>query len=268
MTNSSYTSLIRHLRTLVHHHELLIRMMHREISSRYRQSFLGISWAFIKPVATVAIFTFVFSIIARLPSGQYSYPLFVLSGFLPWTFFSVSVSAGVSSLTSQANLITKIYFPREILPLSSLAASALDFLITFLLLAGLMIHSQVDISWNLLFAIPILAIEILLTVGIMLILSLINVWYRDISHFTGLMLQLWMYLTPVVYPINMVPENYRTFMWLNPMVGIVEGFRAAAIRAESPDATMLLISFVISFLIFVAGYGLFKTHEFRLADTI
>jgi lipopolysaccharide transport system permease protein len=192
----------------------------------------------------------------------------VLSGFLPWTLFSVSVGAGISSLTSQANLITKTYFPREILPLSSLAASALDFVITFLLLAALMVYSQVEISWNILFAIPILAIEILLTIGIMLILSLINVWYRDISHFAGLMLQLWMYLTPVVYPLSMVPENYRSFMWLNPMVGIVEGFRAAVVEAESPDAGMLLISFVISFLVFVGGYGLFKTHEFRLADTI
>lgn len=268
MTKSAYLVLLQNFRTLAQHHELLIRVMHREITSRYRQSFLGIAWAFLKPMATVAIFTFVFSIIAKLPSGQYSYPLFVLSGFLPWTFFSVSVATGISSLTSQTDLITKIYFPREILPLASMAASALDFLITLLFLITLMIYSHVELSWNILFAIPILAIEILWTVGIMLFMSLINVWYRDITHFAVLMLQLWMYLTPVVYPFNMVPESYRILMWLNPMVGIVEGFRSAVIRAESPDAGMLLTSLVISLLVFFVGYGVFKKNEFRLADTI
>jgi len=142
-------NLFRHLRTLIRHHELLTRMMHREISSRYRQSFLGIAWGFIKPLATVAIFTFIFSGIAKLPSDHLPYPLFAMTGLLPWTLFSVTVTSGISSLTSQSNLVTKTYFPREILPLASLAASALDFLIALLFLIAMMIFFKVGLSWNL-----------------------------------------------------------------------------------------------------------------------
>jgi lipopolysaccharide transport system permease protein len=268
VTKRDDINLFRHLLILAKHHELLIQMIHREISSRYRQSFLGIAWAFIKPMATVVIFTLIFSGIAKLPSDHLPYPLFLMAGLLPWTMFSVAVTTGISSLTNQSNLIAKIYFPREILPLASLAASALDFIIALLFLIAMMIYFQIGLTWNLLYAIPILIIEILLTFGVTLFLSLVNVWYRDITHAAGLMLQLWMYLTPILYPLHLVPETYRAIFGLNPMVGVIEGFRSAMIKGEPPETRLLIVSFCISFFIFLVGYVLFKRYEFRLADVI
>ena len=268
MTNTEDLNLFRHLGILARHNELLFQMMHREISSRYRQTFLGIAWAFIKPAATVAIFTFVFSGLAGIPSDGVPYPLFLIAGLLPWTLFSIAVTSGASSLTGQSNLVAKIYFPREILPFASLAASFLDFLIAVLFLIALMIHFGVTLTWNILYAVPILMIEILLTLGVVLFFSLANVWYRDITHAAGLLLQLWMYLTPVLYPLNLVPEGHRKLMGLNPMVGIVEGFRSAVILGTPPEPGLLAWSLCASSLIFLAGYGVFKHNEFRLADVI
>jgi len=268
MTKADDLNLFRHLGHLARHRELLFQMMHREISSRYRQTFLGIAWAFIKPMATVVIFTFVFSGLAKFPSDRLPYPLFLMAGLLPWTLFSVAVTSGISSLTGQSNLVAKIYFPREILPFASLAASALDFLISLLFLIALMIHFRIGLTWNLLYAAPILLIEILLTLGVTLFLSLANVWYRDITHAAGLLLQLWMYLTPVLYPLHLVPGDYRRIMVLNPMTGIVEGFRSAVILGTAPETGLLAWSFGASLFIFLVGYGLFKRFEFHLADVI
>lgn len=268
MTNTDDLGLFRHLGLLVRNRELLFQMMRRESSSRYRQTFLGIAWAVIKPMATVAIFTFVFSGLAKIPSDSVPYPLFLLSGLLPWTLFSIAVTSGVSSLTSQSNLVAKIYFPREILPFASLAASALDFLIALLFLIVLMLHFRVGLTWNLLYAVPILLIEVLLTLGVILFFSLANVWYRDVSHAAGLLLQLWMYLTPVLYPLDLVPAGARKLMALNPMVGVVESFRSAVIMGTPPEPGLLAWSLGASLIIFLTGYGVFKRNEFRLADVI
>jgi lipopolysaccharide transport system permease protein len=268
MTNTNDLGLFRHLGLLVRHRELLFQMIHREISSRYRQTFLGIAWAFIKPAATVAIFTFVFSGLAKIPTDRVPYPLFLMAGLLPWTLFSTTVASGVSSLTGQSNLVAKIYFPREILPFASVAASALDSFIALIFLIGLMIHFGVGLTWNVLYAIPILMTEILLILGATLFFSLANVWYRDIAHAAGLLLQLWMYLTPVLYPLDLVSGTARRMMGLNPMAGIVEGFRSAVILGVPPEPGLLAWSFGTSFFIFLAGYGVFKRCEFRLADVI
>jgi lipopolysaccharide transport system permease protein len=268
MTKRDGLNLFRHLLILARHHELLTRMIRREISSRYRQTFLGTAWALIKPMATVVIFTLIFSGIAKLPSDELPYALFFMAGLLPWTLFSMAVTTGISSLTDQSNLVAKIYFPREILPLASMTASTLDFLIALLFLIVMMIHFRVELTWNLLYAIPILIIEILLIIGVTLFLSMVNVWYRDITHAAGLMLQLWMFLTPIIYPLRLVPGKYRVIYGLNPMVGIIEGFRSAVIKGEPPEPGSLLVSFGISVLVFFFGYGLFKLYESRLADVI
>ncbi len=268
MTDTSDLNLFRHLGLLARHHELLFQMMRRELSSRYRQTFLGIAWAFIKPAATVVIFTFVFSGLAKIPSDRIPYPLFLMAGLLPWTLFSTAVASGVSSLTGQSNLVAKIYFPREILPFASVAASALDSFIALLFLIGLMIHFGVGLTWNVLYAVPVLMIEILLILGVTLFFSLANVWYRDAAHAAGLLLQLWMYLTPVLYPLDLVPGTARWMMGLNPMAGIVEGFRSAVIMGAPPEPGLLAWSFGASLIIFLAGYGVFKHFEFRLADVI
>lgn len=262
------TPLHSHLVNLAAHRELVFSLTYRQIYARYRQSVLGLTWAILRPIATVIIFTVVFSYIAKFPSDDLPYPLFVFGALLPWTLLSSAIGAGVPSLTNQANLVSKIYFPREILPISTILASAIDFVIAAALFVVLLIFYQVGITWNLLYAIPILFIEILLLLGFVLLLSMINVWFRDVSHAISLLIQFWMYLTPIIYPLSMVPERFRWLYDLNPMVGIVEGFRSVVLKGEPPPLDLLAISLTISVLLFVVGYVLFKQREFEFADVI
>ena len=256
------------LRGLAAHHELLGYMVYREIHARYRQSLLGIGWAIIKPVVTLTIFTVIFSYITRLSSDGLPYPLFAFAALLPWTLFSTCVSAGIPSLTDQANLVSKIYFPREILPIAAIIVSALDSLISFFFLGCLMLFYQVQLSWKVLYVVPILFIEALLILGITLGLAMANVWYRDVTVGSALMLQLWMYLAPIIYPFSLVPEEFRGIYSLNPLVGIVEGFRSAVIKAETPDMQLLAISAIAGIFSFLIGYRVFKACEGDFADVI
>jgi lipopolysaccharide transport system permease protein len=263
-----FASLPSHLANLVENRELIFSLTYRQIYARYRQSVFGMAWAVLRPIATVIIFTVVFSYIAKFPSENLPYPLFLFGALLPWTLLSSSIGAGVPSLTNQSNLVAKIYFPREILPISAIFASAVDFLIAGAIFIVLLLLYQVDITWNVLYLIPILIIEVLLLTGLVLLLAMVNVWFRDVSHAITLLIQFWMYLTPIIYPYSMVPERIQWLYNLNPMVGIVEGFRAAVLRGEAPDFELLSISLVISLVLFVLGYTLFKEREFQFADVI
>ena len=261
-------SLLFHLKELLNHHELLARIIHREIHSRYRQSLIGIGWALVRPIVTVLIFTMVFSVITKVPSDNIPYPLFAFSALLPWLLLNNGLAAGVSILPGNSDLVANIYFPREILPLAAIIASGLDFLIAFFVFLGLMLFYRVEFSYNFFYVGPILVIEIFLLTGMTLLLSMVNVWYRDITHSIGIITQLWMYLTPIIYPYSMVPAKFRVIYDLNPLVGIVEGFRSATIKGAQPDAILLAISAFISLLLFLFGYRIFKKREFEFADVI
>jgi lipopolysaccharide transport system permease protein len=256
------------LAQLVEKRELVVSLTYRQIYARYRQSVLGLTWAVLRPIATVVIFTVVFSYIAKFPSDGLPYPLFVFGALLPWTLLNSGIGAGVSSLTNQANLVAKIYFPREILPISAILASAVDFLIAAVIFVILLFIYQVEVSWYILYAVPILLIEVLLLLGLVLLFSMVNVWFRDVGHAMVLFLQFWMYLTPIIYPLSMVPERFRWLYDLNPMVGIVEGFRNVFLRAAPPPLELLATSAVASVVLFVLGYSLFKQREFQFADVI
>jgi lipopolysaccharide transport system permease protein len=261
-------SMFSHLKLLFDSHELMTRIVYREIHSRYRQSLIGIGWAFIRPVVTVLILTVVFSVITKVPSDNIPYPLFAFSGLLPWLLFNNGLVAGVSVLPGNSDLVANIYFPREILPLAAITASGLDFLIAFFVYLGLLMFYQVGFSWYFLYVCLILLVEIFFLVGMTFLLSMLNVWYRDITHSIGIFAQLWMYLTPVIYPFSMVPEKFRALYALNPLVGIVEGFRSVTIRGEPPDIKLMAISALISLLLFLFGYKIFKAREFEFADVI
>lgn len=263
-----FLSLPGHLASLAANRELVVSLTYRQIYARYRQSVLGMAWAVVRPIATVTIFTIVFSYIARFPSDDLPYPLFVFGALLPWTLLSSALGAGVPSLTNQRNLVAKIYFPREILPIAAILASAVDFIIAALIFLILLLFYQVGITWNLLYVIPILLIEVVFLVGLVLLLSMANVWFRDVSHAISLLVQFWMYLTPIIYPLSMVPERFRWLYDLNPMVGIVEGFRAAVLKGQSPDLSLLSISLIAAVVTFTLGYALFKQREFQFADVI
>ncbi len=259
---------MKNLINLIKYRELIYNLIRRFVKARFKQSALGIMWVVMKPIVTVAILTIVFSKFAKFPSDGLPYPLFSFGALLPWTLFTASLGAGVTSLISSANLVTKVYFPREILPLSSIISASLDVVIAAVLFILLLFFYNVEITMNILFIIPILVVEFVLVFGIVLLLSAINVWYRDVSQAMGLLTQLWMYLTPVIYPLSMVPDKFKQFYILNPMVGIVEGFRSALLKGTMPDMYLLGISAGIAVIAFIIGYSVFKAKELDFADVI
>lgn len=259
---------MKNLKNLFVYRELIYNLTKRQIKARFKQSALGVSWAILKPAGTVAIFTVVFSYFAKLPSEGIPYPLFAFGALLPWTLFASAIGAGVPSLTSFPNLVTKVYFPREILPLSAIISTSFDVAISAVIFVILLLFYKVAITLSILFIIPIIAIELIFAFGLVLFLSTVNVWYRDVGQATGLLMQFWMYLTPIIYPMSMVPEKFKPFYVLNPMVGIVEGFRNALLKGVGPDMGLLGISTVIAIITFITGYSIFKAKEFDFADVI
>jgi lipopolysaccharide transport system permease protein len=247
---------------------LIYNLTLRQIRVNFKQSFFGILWSILKPACTVLILTVVFSRIAKFPSDGIPYPLFAFGALLPWTLFTTILGVGVPSLVSNASLIKKIYFPREILPLSAIFGASLDVAISSFLFVILLIFYKVGITLNIFFIIPIIIIEFLFAFGLALIIGTVNVWYRDAGQATGLLTQFWMYLTPIIYPFSMVPEKYRSIYALNPMVGIVEGFRNAVIKGIVPDMGLLGISAATAAVTFVIGYSVFKSKEFDFVDVI
>lgn len=259
---------MKHLKNLFLYHELIYNLTMRQIKARFKQSVFGIMWVVLKPIVTVAILTIVFSKFAKFPSDDLPYPLFSFGALLPWTLFTSAIATGVPSLVGNANLVTKVYFPREIIPLSAIISTILDVAISGVIFMGLLVLYKIDITLNILYVIPIIIVELVFAFGVVLILSTVNVWYRDVGQATGLLMQLWMYLTPIIYPLSMVPEKFRQFYVLNPMVGIVEGFRSALLKGTMPDMYLLSISTVIAVITFIIGYSVFKAKEFDFADVI
>ncbi len=255
-------------RTLFIYRELLFAWTRRTINSRYQQSILGGLWAILQPVSSVAIFTVIFTLFIPVNTSGIPYVLFSYTAMVPWTFFSTSIVDMVDSLVSNMTLISKIYFPREILPVAVLLARSLDFGIAGGVLALLMLFYQVHISINgLLFFPGILLVQVALTMGLGLFGAALNIFYRDVRHLFALGLQIWLYATPIIYPVSLVPERLRPYYFLNPMTGVIEAYRDILLRGEAPG-TYLFISIFISLVIFIIGYSFFKRVEFQFADVV
>ena len=215
----------------------------------------------------MVIFSVVFGQLAKLPSDGFPYPVFVYAALLPWTFFASSISASGQSLIGSSHLVSKVYFPRLIIPLSSVGAGLVDLLISTVILLLMMLWYGVDWSWNLLAA-PLLLIAVIFTsLGVGTLLSALTVAYRDFTHLTPFMVQIWMYVTPVIFPVSLVPERWQWLLYLNPMTGLIEGFRAAFL-GKPFDVVGLAISFVIATVVFVCGVAYFEKVERRFADII
>jgi lipopolysaccharide transport system permease protein len=255
------------VRALVQYRDLLIALSAHRLRVRYKQSVLGIAWAIIQPVALMLIYTLVFSIISRVKTTGAPYAVFAYAALLPWTFFSTALTNATNSLVSHAQLVTKVYFPREILPISYLIAALADLLVASLVMAGLMIYYHVPLTTRSLWILPITAIMASFTMVCALLFSAMQVRVRDIGMAMPLLLQLWMFASPVVYPLHQVPERFRGFYVFNPMVGIIENFRAALLGTEF-DVYSLLISAAVSFLLLPFAYLYFKRVEATVADVI
>ncbi|MCA9944302.1 MAG: ABC transporter permease [Ardenticatenaceae bacterium] len=262
--------MIAHVQNLFHFRELIGMWAFREIRVRYKQSILGAAWAVLQPLTLMLMFTFVFSKIARIETDQ-PYPIFSYTALLPWTLFATSISFGVNSLINNMNLVTKTYFPREVLPLGVIGAALFDFLIASSIFVLLMIYYQIPVTIHFLWIPVFLVIQIFLMLGIILIGSALTVFYRDVRFIVPLGLQLWMYATPIIYPIRLVEESvpqFRTLYALNPMVGIVESYRAVILEGVAPNFADLGIAAAVSIILFIVAYIIFKRLEVLFNDLI
>ena len=253
---------------LVRYRDLLLLWTLREVRVRYQQSVLGAAWAVLQPLTMMLVFTIVFSRLIRVDTDGIPYPIFVYSALVPWTYFTTAIAQGIPSLVNNMNLVTKIYFPREILPFASVGASMLDYLIAFSIFLGMMVFYSVPVRPMMLLVIPLLLLQILLMLGVTLIGGAVIVFFRDMRFVVPLMTQVWMYATPIIYPVSLVPEWFRPYYYLNPMAGIIDGYRRVLLLGELPDAQGVAISAVVSLLLLVSGYLLFKRLEPLFADLI
>jgi len=229
---------------------------------------LGWLWAIVQPVASVAIFTIIFTYFVPVDTGTIPYPVFSYVAVVPWAFCANSLQDMTVALTANFGLVTKVYFPREILPVSAMLARLLDLGVAALVLVGLMFIYRVPVALPALLFLPfILAVQILLVIGLGLITSAVNVFFRDIQPLLTLVIQLWFYASPIIYPVSLVPEKWRLLYFLNPMAGILESYRAVLLYQRLPDSTFLFAA-AEAVLLLAFGYWLFKRLEFQFADII
>lgn len=257
------------LRDLWTYRELVFFMIWRDIKVRYRQTLLGAAWAVIQPVMTMIVFNFLFGTVAKVPTDGIAYPIFAFTGLLPWGLFTTALNQASRSLTANHNMITKIYFPRLVLPVASVLAGLIDFAIAFVILIGLMIYYKVTPAWNVLWALPLfLLLAIITALGVALWLSAINVQYRDVNYALPFITQFWLFITPVAYSARVISEKWQLVYSLNPMAGVVNGFRWALLGSgNGPDAA-LWVSAGIAVLVLLSGLFYFRNMERTFADTI
>jgi len=257
------------LRDLWVYRELVVFMIWRQLKVRYKQTALGALWAIIQPLMTMIVFNFIFGNVAKVPTDNIPYPIFSYTALLPWGLFTTALNQASRSLTTNQNMVTKIYFPRLVLPISSVLAGLVDFAIAFVILVGLMFYYGVTPAWNVLWTLPLfLLLSIVAALGVSLWLSAINVQYRDVNYALPFLTQFWLFITPVAYSASVISDKWQLVYSLNPMAGVVNGFRWALLGAGNGPDLALWISVGISLVILVSGLFYFRNMERTFADTI
>jgi len=256
------------LRDLWLYRELIFFMTWRDLKVRYKQTLLGASWAILQPFLTMIVFSIFFGTLAKVPSDGVPYPIFSYTALIPWTLFSKALQDASRSLVANRHMITKVYFPRMILPLSSVMAGLVDFLIAFVVLLGMMWYYKISPTVNV-WVLPLFLLLALITaVGVGLWLSALNVLFRDINYVLPFLTQFWMYLTPVAYPSSMIPTEWQVIYALNPMTGVVEGFRWALLGTGQPPGIMTLVSSIAAVVLLISGMFYFRRMERLFADMV
>lgn len=260
--------MVENVQQFVSSRDLLWAWTDRTIRGRYQQSLLAWLWAVVQPVATVAIFTLIFTRFVPIDTQGIPYVVFSYTAVVPWTLLAASLNDMVHALVQNMNLVTKIYFPREILPVAAVLARLMDFGIAFLLLIGLLLFYQMPIVAGALLYIPlILAIQLALILGLGLACAAMNIFYRDVQPLLTLGLQIWFYASPIIYPISQVPATLRPYYYLNPMAGILTAYRDVLLYGQAPGVS-LIPSAIIASSIFIGGFWFFKRVEFQFADIV
>lgn len=256
------------LRDLWVYRELIVFMTWRDLKVRYKQTLLGAGWAILQPFMTMVVFSIFFGSLAKMPSDGVPYPIFSYTALIPWTLFSKALQDASRSLVNNSHMITKVYFPRMILPLASVMAGVVDFLIAFVVLLAMMVYYKVVPTANV-WTLPLFLLLALVTaVGVSLWLSALNVLYRDINYVLPFLTQFWMYLTPIAYSSSLVPEKWKVIYALNPMTGVVEGFRWALLGSGQAPGIMTLISSLVALVLLISGMFYFKRMERLFADMV
>ena len=247
--------------------ELLYFLTWRDIKVRYKQTLLGALWAIIQPLATMLLFTLVFNRLAGLDTGDVPHPLFACTGLLLWTFFANAVINSTNSLVNNTNLITKVYFPRMFIPAAAVGAGLVDFAIGSLMLVALAFYYQVAPGWGILLLPLFLLLSVVLSLAVGMLVSALTVKYRDLRHALPFLIQFWMFASPVIYPLQQVPETWRFLIALNPVTGIIEGFRASLLGGTL-DRPATIIAVAMTLILFAVSFYLFRRIEETFADLI
>jgi lipopolysaccharide transport system permease protein len=256
------------LRELWEYRELLWFLVWRDVKVRYKQTVLGAGWAILQPVATMVVFSLFFGRLAEMPSDGLPYPIFSFAGLVPWTFFSQGLSQSANSLVGSHNLITKVYFPRLAIPISTVLAGLVDFALAFLVLLAMMLAYGIVPGPEVLALAPLLLLALVTALGAGLWLSALNVQFRDVRYIVPFLTQLWLFLTPIAYPSSLLGEPWRTVYGLNPMAGVVEGFRWALLGSGEPPGAMLAASVLAALALLASGALYFRRTERTFADVI
>lgn len=256
------------LREIWAYRELLYFLMWRDVKIRYKQTVFGAAWAIIQPFLTMVVFSLFFGKLAQIPSDGVPYPIFSFAALVPWTLFNHGLSGASNSLVGSSNLITKVYFPRLIIPTASLLSGVVDFLIAFGLLLGMMVFYGILPTLNVLWVPALVLLTLVTALGVGLWLSALNVQYRDVRFAVPFLAQLWMFATPIAYPSSLLPEKWRVLYGLNPMAGVVEGFRWALLGTQTRPGAMIFASAGAALVILVSGAFYFRRMERNFADVV
>ena len=248
--------------------ELGYVLVWRDITVRYKQTAIGVAWVMLQPLIALLIFTAIFGVMAKLPSDGVWYPAFAMTALLPWTYFAQAVARSGESIVTNARIVSKIYFPRLWLPIATVVSPLVDFALSMILLFGLLIYAGIPLTWKVITLPGFILLAMLMALGISLFTSALNAKYRDVGHALPFIMQIWMYATPIVYSVSLVPERWRWLYGLNPMVGVIEGFRWALLGRTAPDPVVMIESVVVLFCVIIGGLVYFRQMERQFADVL
>lgn len=253
-------------KNLYEYRELLKSSIKKDVGGKYKNSVLGVLWSFLYPLLQIAVYAIVFPLIMR--SNMENYTVFVCCGLIPWNFFSTAISRSSFTMIENGNILKKVYFPREILPISVVTSEAVNFVISTIIILAFVLGTGMGLTWYVIFYPVILLIQYILLIGISLFVSSITVYFRDLQHFIGIALQLLFYATPIVYATNIIPESYQWILRLNPMTFIIDGYRSIFYYQQQPDFITLGITLLVSLILCVVGYLLFSKLQKRFAEEL
>jgi len=256
------------LRDLWEYRELLYFLTWRDIKVRYKQTVLGAAWAIIQPFFTMVVFSFFFGKLAKMPSDDIPYPIFSYAALVPWTFFANGLSQSSTSLVASANLIKKVYFPRLVVPISAVISGGVDFALAFVVLLGMMLFYSIVPTAAVAWLLPLLLLALVTSLGVGLWLTAMNVQFRDVRYAVPFLVQVWMFATPIAYPSSLLDEPWRTLYGINPMAGVVEGFRWALLGTETAPGPIVIVSALVAVGLLVSGAFYFRRMEKTFADVV